>query len=366
MLPIANKPILRYVIEALAQAGLRHIVLVVGYRREEIQDYFGSGKKFEVDIKYIVQKTQIGTADALKQARDVAAPRFLVLPGDNIIEADTLLPLLSTSSNAITVKYRENVSQHGAVIVKKGKVAHIIEKPEVAVSYLVNTGIYALDQDIFTFIEQENDLPQVLQTMVEQGYSFDTLETKATWLDAVYPIDILRLNEAMVTRLPASTGGIMDAGVTVKSKVAIGNGTKVRANSYLAGPVVIGDNCDIGPTVCVFPATSIGNNVTISPFCQIKNSVIGNDVVIGSNCNIQDSIIAPGCVIGNGLTVRTREIMLENEKQGHIAKLGALLGDFCELEDNIVIHAGVSLGVRARVRSMKVIDEDIPEGSLVF
>lgn len=366
MLPIANKPILRYVIEALAQAGLRHIVLVVGYRREEIQDYFGSGKKFEVDIKYIVQKTQVGTADALKQARDVAATRFLVLPGDNIIEADTLLPLVSTSGNAIAVKYRENVSQYGAIIVKKGKVAHIIEKPEVAVSYLVNTGIYALDQDTFTFIEQENDLPQVLQTMVEQGYSFDALETKATWLDAVYPIDILRLNEAMVTRLPASTGGIMDAGVTVKGKVAIGNGTKVRANSYLAGPVVIGDNCDVGPTVCVFPATSIGNNVTISPFCQIKNSVIGNDVVIGSNCNIQDSIIAPGCVIGNGLTVRTREIMLENEKQGHIAKLGALLGDFCELEDNIVIHAGVSLGVRARVRSMKVIDEDIPEGGLVF
>lgn len=366
MLSIANKPILQYVIEALAGVGLRRIILVVGYRREEIQDYFGSGKKFGVDINYVVQKTQVGTADALKQAREMAASRFLVLPGDNIVEADTILPLMSAPNNAITVKHQENVSQYGAVIVKKGKVTNIAEKPEVAVSYLVNTGIYALNQEIFPFIEQEVDFPQAIQAMIEQGHIFDAFETKATWLDAVYPIDILRLNEAMLDKLPASRGGTIETGVTEKGKVAIGNGTKVRSNSYLVGPIVIGDNCEIGPTICIFPGTSIGNNVTISPFSQIKNSVIGNDVVIGSNCNIQDSIIAPGCVIGNWLTVRTREVTLTKERERHVAKLGALIGDFCELEDNIVIHAGISLGVKARVRSTKVIDEDIPEGSLVF
>src|SRR4030042_900386 len=251
-------------------------------------------------------------------------------------------------------------------MVKKGKVTHIVEKPEVAVSYLVNTGIYTLDQEIFSFMEQENDLPQVIQTMVEQGHSFNALETKTTWLDAVYPVDILRLNEAMVVRLSASTGGMVEAGVTIKGEVVIGAGTKVRANSYLLGSVVIGENCNIGPTVCIFPATSIGNNVTISPFSQIKNSVIGNDVVIGSNCNIQDSIIAPGCVIGSGFTVRSRETVVESDKKEHAARLGALLGDFCELEDNIVVNSGISLGVKVRVRSMKVIDQDIPEGSLVF
>jgi UDP-N-acetylglucosamine diphosphorylase/glucosamine-1-phosphate N-acetyltransferase len=365
MLPIANKPILQYVIEALAQAGLRSIILVVGYRREEIQDYFGSGKNFDVAIDYVVQETQIGTADALKQAKEVAASRFLVLPGDNIIEADTILPLINASDNAIMVKYRENVSQYGAVMVKKGKVTHIVEKPEVAVSYLVNTGIYTLDQEIFSYMEQENDLPQVIQTMVEQGHSFNALETKFTWLDAVYPVDILRLNEAMVTKVTASTSGIIDGGVTIKGKVSIGTGTKVRSNSYLAGSMVIGKNCDIGPTVCIFPATSIGNNVTISPFSQIKNSVIGNDVVIGSNCNIKDSIIAPGCVIGDGFIVRSQETTVSEEKE-HIARLGVLLGDFCELEDNIVVNSGISLGVKTRVRSMKVINENIPEGSLVF
>jgi UDP-N-acetylglucosamine diphosphorylase/glucosamine-1-phosphate N-acetyltransferase len=366
MLSIANKPILRYVIEALAQAGLRHIVLVVGYRREEIQDYFGSGKKFGVDINYIVQKTQVGTADALKQAREVAAPRFLVLPGDNIIEADTILPLVTVANNTIVAKHQENISKYGVVIAKNGKVSQIVEKPDMAISYLVNTGIYALNRDIFPFVEQEIDLPQAIQTMNDQGHSFTAVETKALWLDAVYPIDILRLNEVMLAKLPASTGGTIEDGVAAKGKVTIGNGTTIRSGSYFVGPVVIGDNCEIGPSVCIFPATSIGNNVSISPFCQIKNSVIGNEVVIGSNCNIQDSIIAPGCVIGNGLTVRSSEVCLAEGQEGPLAKLGALIGDFCEFEDNIVINAGISLGIRARVKSMKIISENIPEGSLVF
>jgi NDP-sugar pyrophosphorylase family protein len=202
--------------------------------------------------------------------------------------------------------------------------------------------------------------------MVNQGYSFDTLETKATWLDAVYPIDILRLNEAMLNKLPASTGGTIEQGVTTKGRVSIGNGTIIKSGSYFVGPVGIGDNCEVGPSIYISPATSIGNNVSISPFCQIKNSVIGNEVVIGSNCNICDSIIAPGCVIGNGLTIRSQEIGRVEGEENRPAKLGALIGDFCELQDNIVIHAGISIGVKARIKSMKVIYEDIPEGSLVF
>ena len=366
MLPIANKPILLYVIEALAEAGLRQIIMVVGYRREEIQDYFGSGKKFGVNIKYVMQKTQIGTANALKQAKNMANTRFLVLPGDNIIEADTILPLLTTSSNTIVVKSQENVSRYGVITVEQGKATRIVEKPEVKISYLVNTGIYTLNRDIFPFIEQENDLPQAIQRMIDQGYSFTALETKATWLDTVYPTDILHLNEIMLTRLPATTAGIIEGGATIKGKVSIGKETTIKANSYLVGPIVIGDNCEIGPSACIFPFTSIGDNVIISPFCQIKNSVIGNGVTIGSNCNIQDSVIAPGCTIGNGLITRSQEITVLTDKESYRAKLGALLGDRCDLEDNIVIHPGISLGVGTKVKAMKIITENIPEGSLVF
>jgi len=93
MLSIAGKPILQYVIESLAQNGIRNIVLVVGYRKEQVFDYLGSGEQFGVDITYITQERQLGTAHALAQAKAATEKEFLVLPGDNLIEADTIAPV---------------------------------------------------------------------------------------------------------------------------------------------------------------------------------------------------------------------------------------------------------------------------------
>ncbi|MBL7124579.1 MAG: nucleotidyltransferase family protein, partial [Dehalococcoidales bacterium] len=76
MISIAGKPILQYVVEALAQSGIRNIVLVAGYRREQIFDYMGSGEQFGVDITYVTQEKQLGTAHALAQAREVVEDEF--------------------------------------------------------------------------------------------------------------------------------------------------------------------------------------------------------------------------------------------------------------------------------------------------
>src|SRR4030066_1905106 len=86
MLSIAGKPMLCYVIEALAQHGIRNIVLVVGYRREQVFDYIGSGEQFGVKVAYVTQDKQLGTAHALAQAKEVAESEFLVLSGDKLIE----------------------------------------------------------------------------------------------------------------------------------------------------------------------------------------------------------------------------------------------------------------------------------------
>jgi len=89
MLSIAGKPILQYVIEALAQKGIRDIVLVVGYHKEQVLDYFGSGELFGVDLTYVTQERQLGTAHALAQAKGAIKDSFLVLPGDNLIRYGT-------------------------------------------------------------------------------------------------------------------------------------------------------------------------------------------------------------------------------------------------------------------------------------
>ena len=132
MLFIAGKPILQYVVEALAQNGIRNIVLVVGYKKEQVFDYLGSGEQLGVEITYVTQEKQLGTADALALVKEVTEGEFLVLPGDKLIEADTIAEFAAIKPEAILVKKVPNPSRYGVVSAEQGIVKEIIEKPEKA------------------------------------------------------------------------------------------------------------------------------------------------------------------------------------------------------------------------------------------
>ncbi len=366
MIHIANKPILQYVIEALALNGVRHIVMVVGYRKEQVQDYFGSGETLGVEIDYIVQRQQLGTAHALRQARDVVGDSFLVLPGDNIIKPDTIAQLVEAKPGIILVKRQENISKYGVVTVKKGMVEEIVEKPQEATSKLVNTGIYVLDRGILEFIEEEGELPMVLKNMVTRGYRIAAQETDDTWLDAVYPWDILRLNDIALGAISQSVAGTVEKGVTLKGAVSIGRGTVVRAGCYLVGPLIIGEDSEIGPHACIFPATSIGDQVTISPFSQVRNSAIGNGARIGPGSILEDTIVDRGSVLGGHFSAFSGEAVIDVEGEYHKVNTGVVVGEHCDIEDNVIARPGVILGNHSRVRALKLLSGKIPDGSLVM
>ncbi len=207
MLAIAGKPILRYVVEALAKNGVREIVMVVGYRKDQIFDYFGAGEQFGVEITYIAQERQLGTAHALAQARGVIAEKFLILPGDNLIEADTIARFVDVDPEAILVKKVDNPKRYGVVDVARGQVKSITEKPEEAGSNIISTGIYAFSKEVFHFIEPELDIPDTMNRMIAQGCSVTAVSTEGTWLDAAYPWDILNLNDAILRRVQPDLGG---------------------------------------------------------------------------------------------------------------------------------------------------------------
>ncbi len=366
MLFIAGKPILQYVIEALAQNGIRDITLVVGYRKEQVLDYFGSGEAFGVDLTYVTQQRQLGTAHALVQAKEKIKDDFLVLPGDNLIAADTIDRFAAVAPEAVLVKKVDNPLRYGVVAVQRGMVKEIMEKPAEAASNLVSTGIYSLSKAIFDFVEPELDLPDVVNRMLGQGCKIRALETGGTWLDAIYPWDILNLNAAVLQQTQARSGGTVEAGVILKGPVSIGKGTVIRANSYIAGPVVIGDRCEIGPSVCIFPATSIGNNVVVAPFTELKNSVIGNDVNIGSGSLIHDSVIDSGCDIKGQFAACSGQEEIVVNQEHHPVSFGAMLGEGCTLGNSVTAQPGVIVGNHSQVRSLKLISGRLPDRSLVM
>jgi len=365
MLSIADKPILQYVVEALAQNGIRNIILVIGYRREEIFDYIGSGERFGVDITYITQEKQLGTAHALAQARDATGNKFLVLPGDNLIGADAIAQFIAVKPEAVLVKRVDNPARYGVVTIEKGVVKSIVEKPKEASSNVVSLGIYAFTKQIFDFIEPELNIPDVLNNMIAQGKQLRAQETDGTWLDVVYPWDILSLNDVVLHQIQANLGGIVEKGVSVKGSVSVGKDTVIRSNSYIVGPVVIGGNCEIGPSVCILPATSVGDNVVISPFTEIKNSVIGSDVNIGPGCIIQDSVIDEGCVINGHFTACSGEADVKVDDEHHTVNIGAMLGEGCNLGNSVIAQHGVIVGNHSQVKALKLISGRLPDRSLV-
>ncbi len=366
MISIAGKPILHHVVESLVQNGIRNIVLVVGYKKEQVLDYMGSGEQWGIDLTYVTQARQLGTAHALAQAKDTVKGEFLVLPGDNLIEADTIAQFVTMKPEAMLVKRVDNPTRYGVVTIEKGVVKDIIEKPREAKSNVINTSIYAFNKGIFSFIEPELDIPDALNNMIAQGKHLKAHETDGTWLDIVYPWDILSLNNIVLRQIQASVGGTIETGVSLKGVVSIGKNTVIRSNSYIVGPVVMGDGCNIGPNVCILPATSIGDNVVISPFSEIKNSVIGNDVSIGSGCIIQDSVIDKGCIINGQFTACSGQAEVKVDGEHHSVNIGAMLGGGCKIGSSVVAQPGVIVGNYSQVQSLKMISGRLPDRSLVF
>ena len=366
MLSIADKPILSYVVESLAQNGIRSIVIVVGYRKEQVFDWLGDGEQFGVDISYVTQEKQLGTAHALAQAKGVTEEQFLVLPGDNLIEPETIAQFVTVKPEAVLVKRVDNPARYGVVTIDNGMLRNIVEKPKEPETNLVNTGIYAFSTEVFNFIGAELDIPDVLNNMIAQGYPIRVRETDGTRLDVVYPWDILRLNGAILHRLPASLGGTIEKGVSLSGLVSIGTDTVIRSNSYITGPVVIGNSCDIGPNVCILPATSIGNNVVISSFTEVKNSVIGDDVSLGPGCIIQDSVIDKGCTVKGNFTASSGRAEVKVDNEHHLVEVGAMLGEGCNLDSGVVAQSGVILGNYSQVQALKLISGRLPDRSLVL
>ncbi len=367
MLAVAGKPALQSVIEALAACGIRDIVIVAGYRKEQIFDAMGNGEDFGVEIRYVTQERQLGTAHALRQAEPLAQDEFIVLPGDHLIEAETIRDFIPVSPWALLVKQvpEAQTVRYGVVATDNGLVTAIIEKPSEPCAGLVSTGIFKLRKKVFDYIGNEPDMPAVINRMVSSGHHIQAIETGGVWLDAVYPWDLLVLNNHALGALSPAIGGTVEHGVVLKGVVSLGAGSLVRSGSYITGPALIGRGCDLGPGAVIGPGVSIGDNVTIGPFSVIENSIIGDDVAIGPGAVIQDSVIGSGCCIGAGFKEASDVAEIRIADEFHRLKAGVLMGENCRIGSGVVAQAGAIVGNNCIVAALKVVSGATPDGSRV-
>lgn len=359
MLPLANRPLLEHIIVNLKTADIREFLIVAGYHKEKITDYFKDGSRLGVDIEYIEQNVQKGTADAIAVARDSIRERFLVTNGDVLTGIPDIKRICNAKGEAVLTAMKvANPVEYGILCVKGKRVEKLIEKPKKPASDLANAGIYIFEPSIFDAIENTKSSPRgeleitdSIQLLIDSGKEVNYTKLQE-WQDIGFPWHLLSANEIMLkTRLDWDIHGEIEPYATLKGNVAVGEGTIIRNGAYIMGPVVIGKNCDIGPNCFIRPFTSIGDGVRIGNAVEVKNCIVMNRTHIGHLSYVGDSVIGEGCNFGAGTKVANlrhdgRTIMMELSGKRFDSgrrKLGVIMGDNVHTGINSMINVGATV-----------------------
>jgi UDP-N-acetylglucosamine diphosphorylase / glucose-1-phosphate thymidylyltransferase / UDP-N-acetylgalactosamine diphosphorylase / glucosamine-1-phosphate N-acetyltransferase / galactosamine-1-phosphate N-acetyltransferase len=321
LIPVANRPIIEYAILALHQAGIREIIVVVGYRREQVTRFLN---ELDPSIEVVVQEKQLGTAHALKCAEPLIKGNFLLLPGDNYIDPVSVAKIVKTE-NAMLVKDHPNPSNFGVVLIRNGCVTEIVEKPEHALSFTVSTGIFSLTRDVFRYIKS-NDLTETIDCMIADGVKIQAVNAE-DWQDALYPWDLIRMNERLLSGIVSEKNGGIHKSVIIQGAVNIAKGVTIGPYTVITGPVTIGKDTKIGSHCCIMPNTSIGARGNIEPFSYISDALMMDDVSLGSHSRVTVSVIGEGTRLAHHTGIEPRDSVIEIEGCLVKATFGAIIGD---------------------------------------
>lgn len=312
LIPIANKPVLFYAIEDLKEAGVTDIGLILGTNMpEKVKEAVGDGSKFGVNITYIMQGEPKGLAHAVTVAQEfVGEEPFIMYLGDNILKSgiNEFVEGFEDSDYQARILLQpvENPRQFGvAELDDEGNVMNLVEKPEHPRSDLALVGIYLFKSSIFNAISQikpswrgELEITDAIQELLNTKMKVDSYIVKGWWKDTGKPEDVLDANQLILDVLESQNNGEIEKGAGISGRVYIGKGTKIKENSVIRGPVIIGENCEID--AYIGPYTSIGDNSVIVGG-EIESSIVVGDSVIQCNERIVDSLI------GNHSNIISRE-----------------------------------------------------------
>ena len=208
MIQVRGKPVLQHIVEGLRDAGVRKFLIIVGYRADAVQNFFGDGSKFKIEIEYATQMTQDGTGRVVDLARNfVAESPFVLAYGDILVDPANYKRIVDLSNDVealISVTRGEDVSKGGAVFVsEKMELIDLREKPKAGEpsSPWYNAGLYAFRPSIFDFTAKlkpsprgEYELTDAIRELAQSGSKVQALELTGEWADVRDPEILARLN----------------------------------------------------------------------------------------------------------------------------------------------------------------------------
>ncbi len=307
LVPVANKPVLFYGIEALQEAGIEDIGIVVGDTKDEIKEAAGDGSRWGIRITYVEQEAPLGLAHAVKISEDFLGDEpFVMYLGDNILKSGikSLVEEFKEKkpNSLILLTEVPDPGLFGVAELKNGTVVRLVEKPKKPMSKLALVGVYMFDFHVFEAVNaikpswrNELEITDAIQYLVDKGYEVHPHLVSGWWKDTGKIEDILEANRLILESIVGKIQGKIDEASKINGAVIIEEGVVVQ-NSIIRGPAIIGAeteiiNSYIGPSTaiqerCKIIRTEIEHSIVLEGSeirdvgSRIDESLIGRDVKI--------------------------------------------------------------------------------------
>lgn len=320
LIPIANKPLVHYAIEAIRNVGIAEIGIVVGENTRDMEDVLNDGSDLGVHITFIHQDNPLGIAHTIMVSKDFLGDSpFIMYLGDNLLQEGLQTAVQhfeDNRSNAVLFLCPTDKPQlYGIAVLENGRIVRLVEKPKDPPSNLACIGIYVFDSSIHTITEKmkpsprgEYEITDAIQGVLDSGGRVDHHILTGWWIDAGNPDDMIEANRLVLQGLSeANIEGYVDEKSDVRGNVIIGKGSRIEGGT-IRGPVIIGENCVIRDAF-VGSFTSIGNRTEIVN-SEVEYSVIMQDCEIR---NIQQRI--DNSILGRNVRI------VHSERRPHSHKL---------------------------------------------
>jgi glucose-1-phosphate thymidylyltransferase len=290
LVPVANKPVLFYGIEALVDAGVKEIGIIIAPETgDEIREAAGDGSQFGAEITYIVQDKPAGLAHAVLTAEDfIGDSPFVMYLGDNLLR-DGLRNLVSTFTEhepdtLILLTPVDDPQSYGVAELDGEKIVRLIEKPKDPPSNLALVGVYLFSSLIFDAARSlepswrgELEITEAIDKLIDDGRNVRSEVVRGWWKDTGQLADMLEANRLVLEELVTEIEGEVDEASKVEGRLVLGPGAKLE-RSVVRGPAVIGAGAVVEDAY-IGPYTSIGDGVRVCR-SEVENSIVLSGSVV--------------------------------------------------------------------------------------
>ncbi len=382
MVKILGKTLLEHTLEAINRSGIKDVVIVVG-KDSLIEEKIGSGKKYGLEIKYVILKEALGMGAAILAAKEFLQDKFFVLNAHHLefdVFAKEMTDLQKANETVVLLgKNGNEFEKYGFMSLKGDKVTEVVEKPEKNLqSWHRIVGIYLLNKKFLEVLDQtplaHYHLETALSTFAKTN-DVRALITEKKTLTLKYGWDLLEIKDYLLDKIQSYISKTAEISKTavIKGKVFIDDGVTIMDGAKIIGPCFIGKNAYVGTNALVRNKTSIEENAVVGSFIELKNVLLMDnstthtgvleDSIIGKNCKIAAGVISANVRLDRG---EIFTVVKDEKINTHLTSFGILLGNNVQMGVRVTTMPGTIIGPNSLIGPYTTVMKNLAQNTKYY